>query len=188
MVDVFLPVSPISSSLEGVSLGSESSSGSTELEGPQEVVSFLEVGSNAVDFVNKVLDGADIVLAKGLIDQGVGGKRNTLLVDLAVTSLENKFADGLAGRISESDVGLNSSEHVGGGFVDSNEDSVVELSESEESHDADDFGVELVNTADPHDKGQFRLGRDVDLTGKLGLNRQTITFLRASISARVAFW
>ncbi len=165
MVDVFLPVSPISSSLEGVSLGSESSSGSTKLEGPQEVVSFLEVGSNTVDLVNKVLDGADIVLAKGLIDQGVGGKRNTLLVDLAVTSLENKFADGLAGGISEGDVGFNSPEHVGGGFVDSNEDSIVELSESEEPHDANDFGVELVNTSDPDNKGQFRLGRDVDLTG-----------------------
>lgn len=170
MVDELLSVSPVSSSLEGVSLGGESTSGGSKLEGPQEVVSLLEVGSYSVNLVDEILNGGDVVLSEGFLDDGVRGQGDSLSVDLAVSSLEDKFADGFARGVSEGDVGLDSSEEVGGGFVDSNEDSVVELSESEESHDPDDFGVELVNTSDSDNEGESGLSGYVDLSGELSLN------------------
>lgn len=187
MVDVLLTVAPISTSLEGVSLGGKSSSRAAELEGPQEVVGFLEVGSHSVDFIDQIFNGRDSLLSEGFLNQSIGGKRDTLPVNFAISSLKDKFADGFAGRISECDVRFNTSEHIGGSFVDSNEDSVMELSESEESHDADNFGVEFVNTADPHNECQTGLSWDVNLTGELGLDHRIFTFLRASISALVSF-
>jgi len=48
--------------------------------------------------------------------------------------------------VPEGDEGEDLLEHVKGGLVDSEESTVVELSESEESQDSLDFRVELVNT------------------------------------------
>lgn len=107
-------------------------------------------------------------------------------VDLAISSLKDEFADGFARGVSEGDVGLDSSEHVDGGFVESNKDSVVELSEPKESHDSDDFGVELVNTSDSNNKGEPGLGRYVNLSGEFSLNCLESTFLLALISALLA--
>jgi hypothetical protein len=188
LVDELLSVSPISTSLEGVPLGGKTSSGGSKLEGPQEVVGFLEVSADGVDLVDKVFNGVDVLLVQGLGDDFVIGKRNSLLVDLAETSLQDEFSDGFPRRIAESDVGLHSSEEVGGGLVDSHEDSVVDLSESQKSKDSKDLGVEFVNTSDPDDEGEFGLGRDMDLTSQLSLNRLMLTCLRAVISSELAFW
>jgi hypothetical protein len=48
--------------------------------------------------------------------------------------------------ISISDVGLNSSDHVDGGLVESNEGSIVQLSQSEELENFFACGVKLVDT------------------------------------------
>ena len=55
----------------------------------------LEVGANSDDLVDEILNGEDVVLAESFLDDSVVGKGNTLLVDLAVTALVDKFADGL---------------------------------------------------------------------------------------------
>lgn len=188
LVDVLFSVSPISSSLEGMSLVRKSSSGASELEGPQEVVGLLEMGSDWVDFVDKILNVVNAVGSQRLFDDGVRRKRNSLLVNFTITSLENEFSDGLSGRISEGDVGLNSSENVGWSLIDSDEGSVVDLSQSEYSQDSDDLGVEFVNTSDPDDKGEFGLGWYVDLSWQFSLYKMVCTFLLASISALVALW
>ena len=109
-------------------------------------------------------------------------------VDLAISSLENEFSDGFSGRIAESDVGLNFSEKVGRGFIDSDEGSVMDLPQSEQSQDSDDLRVEFVNTSDSHNECESGLGGYVDLSGKFGLNVTICTFLLASISALTAFW
>ena len=44
-----------------------------ELEGPQEVVGFLEVGTASVDFVDQILNADDAVLAESLLDDLVVG-------------------------------------------------------------------------------------------------------------------
>lgn len=71
IVDVEFSVSPISSHLERMTLGIESSSGTSKLEGPQEVVGFLEVLTTAGDLVNEILNGVNVVLSEGLLDKVV---------------------------------------------------------------------------------------------------------------------
>jgi hypothetical protein len=186
LVDVLLSVAPVSASLEGVSLGGESSAGASEFEGPEEVVGFLEVAADSVDLVDEVLHSGDALLAEGLVDDCVVGEGDALLVDLAVATLQNQFADSLTGGVSEGDVGLDSAEEVAGGLVDADEDAVVDLAESEDAEDADDLGVELVNTADADNEGDLGLGWNVDLAGEFGLRGEGSTCLRAVISAWLA--
>ena len=139
-----------------------------------------------MDFVDKILNVVDAVGSQRLCDDGVRRKRNSLLVNFTITSLENEFSDGLSGRVSEGDVGLNSSENVAGSLIDSDEGSVVDLSQSEYSQDSDDLGVEFVNTSDSNDKGESGLGWYVNLSSEFGLCEVICTFLLALISAAVA--
>jgi hypothetical protein len=171
-----------------VPLGGEASSGGSQLEGPQEVVCLLEVLANGLDFVDEVFHGVDVLLSEGLAHDLVAGEGDSLLVDLAETALEDQLSDGFPRRIAESDVGLHSSEQVGGGLVNSHEDSVVDLSQSKDPEDSEDLGVELVNTSDPDDEGELGLGGDVDLSGEFGLSGWVGTCLRAVISLALAFW
>lgn len=171
-----------------MSLRGEASSGSSQLEGPQEVVGLLEVGTDGVDFVDEVFDGVNVLLAEGLADDLVAGEGDSLLVDLAEAALEHQLSDGLPRRIAESDVGLHSPQQVRRGLVDSHEHPVVDLSQSQQSQDSEDLGVQLVNTSDPHNEGESGLGRDVDLSGEFGLSILMATCLRAAISSELAFW
>ena len=113
LVDVFLSISPISTPLEGMSLGSEASPWCSQLERPEEVVSLLEVLTNSLDLVDQILNRQDSLLSEGLLNNPVVGKRNALLVDLAETTLKNQFANGLTRRITESDVWLHTAQQVG---------------------------------------------------------------------------
>ena len=54
----------------------------------------------------------------------------------------------------------------------------MELSQSQQSHDSDHVGAELVNTSDSDNESEARLGRDVNLAAVLGLNKTLITFLK----------
>ena len=119
--------------------------------------------------MDEIFDGVDVLLSEDLLNSVVGLEGNSLLVDLAVTSLEDEFSDGFIGRITISNVGLNSSEHIDGGLVKLDKDTVVELSQSEESHDSDGLGIKFVNTSDSDHESDFRFGRYVDLTGELSL-------------------
>lgn len=169
MVDVLFSVSPISSHLERMTLGVESSSGTSELEWPQEVVGFLEVLTAGRNLVDEILNSVDLVFSQALFDSIVGLKGDSLSVDFAVASLENEFSDGFSGGIAIGYVGLNSSEHIDGGFIKFNEDTVMELSQSEESHDSDGFRVKFVNTSDSNDESDFGLSSYVDLSSLFSL-------------------
>ena len=74
--------------------------GVRELDGPEEVGGLLEVGANGEDFVDEVFHGEDVVFAKCLFDDTVAGKRNALLVDLAVSAL-CVMVSNLQGRACE---------------------------------------------------------------------------------------
>lgn len=100
-VNEFLSVSPVSASLEGVSFGSESSSGGSKFEGPDEVVGLLEVGSAGDDFVDQVLNTDDSVFSKALLDDRVVFEWDSLSVDLAESSLVQQFSDVFSGGISK---------------------------------------------------------------------------------------
>ena len=119
-----------------------------ELEGPQEVVGLLEVGANSVDLVDQILHTDNAVLAEVLLDDLVVGEGNTLLVDLSVTTLVQKLADGLQVGVTVSDVGVDNGQHLLGGLAQTNEGTGVDLQKTEQLEDLAGLGSNLVDTVD----------------------------------------
>lgn len=142
--------------------GAETSSGVAELEGPQEVGGLLEVGADGEDLVDQIFNADDAVLAEAGLDQGVVSKSNALLVDLAVSALVHELADGLQVGVSVGDPWLDDLEHLKGGLGHANEDTVVDLEETEELEDLAGLGGNLVDTLDPDNEDQLVLSRDVE--------------------------
>ena len=64
----------------------------------------FEVGADGEDFVDKVLDGKNVVFSECLLDHLVIGEGYSLFVDPSVAALVDQLADGLevwlAGNIS----------------------------------------------------------------------------------------
>jgi len=171
-----------------MSLSSKSTSGGSKFEGPQEVVSFLEMSSNSVNFIDQIFNWFDAGFWKSFRNNLVGWEGNSLLVELSISALEDKFADGFTWRIPECDVWLDSTEKVGWGFVDSNEDAVVDLTETKKTQNTDNLGVEFVDTANTDNESKTGLSWHVNLTRKFGLGYKIFTCLLAVISVWLAVW
>jgi hypothetical protein len=148
--------------------GAEATGGVAELEGPQEVGGLLEVGANGVDLVDEILHADNAVLAEVLLNDGVVGQGNTLLVDLSVSTLVDELLDGLQVGVTVGDPGLDDLEHLSGGLGDADEDTVVDLEETEELEDLAGLGGHLVDTLDADDEDQLSLGRNVGRVLLLG--------------------
>jgi len=129
-----------------VSLLGEALLGRAELEGPEEVVGLLEVGTDGGNLVDEVLDGSNTVLGELALNDGVVGQGDAGAANLTVASLVDELSNDALGRVAVSHVGLNSSDHVHGSLVESHKHSVVELSQSEELQDFLAGGVKLVDT------------------------------------------
>ena len=93
--------------------------------------------TDSPDLVNQVLNTHDSVLSQNLLNNCVTGQRNSLLVNLSITSLQDKLSDGLSGWVTKGNVWLNSSQEIDCSFVDSDESTIMQLSESQESEDSD---------------------------------------------------
>ena len=63
----------------------------------------LEVGAHSVDLVDEIFHADDTVLAEVLLDDGVVGEGDALLVDLAVSALVDQLTDGLEVRFATGD-------------------------------------------------------------------------------------
>lgn len=142
--------------------GAEATSGVGQLEGPEEVAGLLEVGANGVDLVDQVLNADNAELAEVLLNDGVVGKSNALLVNLAVTALVDELTDGLEVGVTVGDVGLNDLQHLSGSLGKLDEDTVVDLEKTEELEGLALLGVNLVDTLDADDEGELGLSRDVE--------------------------
>jgi hypothetical protein len=129
-----------------MSLLSKAFLGRVELEWPKEIVGFLEVRAHSGDFMDNVLNTHESTLSKLRFNDAVISQRDSGTVDLSVASLVNKFGNGSLGWITISNVWLNSSEHVNCSLVESDEHSVVQLSQSQKLHDLFACGVQLVDT------------------------------------------
>jgi len=148
--------------------GAEATSRVGELEGPEEVASLLEVGADGVDLVDQVFHADDAVGTEVLLDDGVVGEGNALLVDLSVSALVDELTDSLEVGVAVSDQGLDNLQHLNGGLGEADEDTVVDLEKTEELEGLALLGVDLVDTLDTDDKGELGLGRDVERTLLLG--------------------
>ena len=135
LVDQFFTVAPDATVVEWVSLLLPSVSWSVELDWPEEVVSLLEGWSNSPDLVDEVLNAVDTLFTEGTGDDAVVSQRNSGLVHLSVTTLVDQTADIITGWVSVGDEWLDSSDHVDGSAVKANEDTVIDLTETEKLHD-----------------------------------------------------
>ena len=146
-VDVLLTVTSVTTLDEVLDLaGVEATVGVGELEGPEEVVGLLEVGANGVDLVNQVFHADNAVLAEVLLNDLVVGKSNALLVDLSVATLVDELTDSLEVGVTVGDVGVDNSQHLLGGLGETDEDTVVDLEQTEELQDLTGLGSDLVDT------------------------------------------
>jgi hypothetical protein len=146
----------------------EAAVGVGQLEGPQEVAGLLEVGADGVDLVDQILHTDNAVLAEGLLDDGVVGKGNTLLVDLSVTTLVDELLDALEVGETVSDPGLDDLDHLLSGLGELDEDTVVDLEQTEQLEDLAGLGGDLVDTLDADNEDQLVLSRDLEGTILLG--------------------
>ena len=146
-VDVLLTVTSVTTLDEMLDLaGVEATVGVGELEGPEEVVGLLEVGANGVDLVDQVFHADNAVLAEVLLNDLVVGKSNALLVDLSVATLVDELTDSLEVGVTVGDEGVDNSQHLLGGLGETDEDTVVDLEQTEELQDLAGLGSDLVDT------------------------------------------
>jgi len=168
-VDVLLTVTKVTTLDVVLELASaEATSGVGELEGPEEVGGLLEVGADGVDLVDQVLHADNAVLGKVLLDDGVVGEGNTLLVDLGVSALVDELADGLQVGVTVGDERLDDLEHLRGGLGQTDEDTVVDLEKTEELESLALLGVDLVDTLDAGNEDELGLGGNIVAALSLG--------------------
>lgn len=149
--------------------GTEATVGVGQLEGPEEVGGLLEVGADGVDLVDEILHADNAVLAEVLLNDRVVSEGNTLLVDLSVTALVDKLLDGLQVGVTVGNPGLDDLQHLSGSLGDADEDTVVDLEQTEKLEDLAGLGGHLVDTLDADDEDQSSLSRDVGRVVLLGL-------------------
>lgn len=146
-VDVVLTVTSVTTLDEVLELaGAEATGGVGQLEGPEEVGGLLEVGANGVDLVDQILHTDNAVLAEVLLDDLVVRQGNALLVDLSVTALVDELADGLQVGVTVGDVGVDNGQHLLGSLGKADEDTVVDLQQTEQLEDLAGLRSDLVDT------------------------------------------
>ena len=146
-VDVLLTVTSVTTLDEVLDLaGVEATVGVGQLEGPDEVVGLFEVGANGVDLVDQVFHADNAVLAEVLLNELVVGKGNALLVDLSVATLVDELTDGLEVGVTVGDEGVDNGQHLLGGLGETDEDTVVDLEQTEELQDLAGLRSDLVDT------------------------------------------
>ena len=106
-----------------------------QLESPQEVVGLLEVRTNSSDFMDQIFHAGDTVFAQSLFDLAVASDTNTLIIDTAITTLVAQHLDSLQVRITPSYIRFNLLEHIEGSLVESDEGTIVNLSQTEQLED-----------------------------------------------------
>ena len=54
------------------------------------------MSSNSVDFIDQILNGLNVMLAQRFLNNSVIRKRDSLSIDLSISSLENKLSDNIS--------------------------------------------------------------------------------------------
>lgn len=157
-VDVLLTVTSVTTLDVVLELASaETTVGVGQLEGPEEVVGLLEVGANSVDLVDQILHADNAELAEVLLDDLVVGEGSALLVDLSVTTLVQKLADGLQVGVTVGNVGVDDGQHLLGSLGETNESTRVDLEQTQELEDLAGLGSNLVDTLDTDNEDELGL-------------------------------
>lgn len=120
-----------------------------QLERPQEVADFFEVGADSVHLVNDIFHANDSILAQSLLNLAIAGESvSTVMVELAVATLIDEFPGALVVGIAPGDVGLHQLQHAHSGLVELDEDTVVDLPQSEDLKDLPHPGTDTIDARD----------------------------------------
>lgn len=114
-----------------------------------------------------------------------------MTVNFSVTSFVHKLFNRLEIGVSPGDIRLDNSQHVDGGFVELDEDSIVDLQQTEQLQYFPYFGGNFVDTekitiirtsftttfhhnspSDPDNKGQFGFSRNIVVSTVFSLSDQ----------------
>lgn len=152
-----------------------------ELEGPQEVGGSLEVGSNGKDLVDQIFHTNDSRLSEVLFNDAIVSQSYALAVDFTVSTLINKFTNALQVGLSKGDEWLDDLQHLHGGAGQLDENTIVDLTESQQLQDLAGLGGHLVDTLDTDNKGQLGSLGNVHATSAAGnaLHADLLAFLLA---------
>jgi len=144
-----------------------------ELEWPEKVGGLLEVGTDGEDLVYQIFNTDNAILAEAVLDNGVVGEGDALLVDLSISALVDELADALEVGVSVGNPWLDDLEHLKSGLGHANKDTVVDLEQTEELENLAGLWCDLVDTLDTDNKDQLLLSRDVEGTILLGETLKT---------------
>ncbi|GFE52761.1 Rpl7bp, putative [Babesia ovis] len=158
---------------ESVPLGHKTLPWWVQLERPEEVGDLLELGAACVDLVHNIFHAVDSVLAQVVIDDLVIADAypapGTTPTHLGVSPLVEELADGGQTGVTEGHVGGNELQHLDGGLVQLDKDTVVELEQTEQLQDKAWFRGNLVDTLDTHDENHLFVSLLVEGALCLGL-------------------
>lgn len=118
--------------------------------------------------MDKILNADNAVLAEVLLDDGIVGQGNALLVDLAISTLVDELLDALEVGVTVGNPRLDNLDHLSGSLGHTDEDTVVDLEKTEKLEDLARLGGNLVDTLDSDNKDQLLLSRDVEAALLLG--------------------
>lgn len=171
---MLLPVAQVTALDEVLELPRvETTSGVAQLEWPQEVRGLLEVGADSENLVDEILDTDNAVLAQRRLDDGVVGKSNALLVNLAVAALVDELLDALQVGVAIGNPRLDDLDHLLCSLGNLDEDTVVDLQQTQKLEDLPRLGGNLVDTLNPDEEDQVVLGRNVEGVALLGDTSKT---------------
>jgi hypothetical protein len=152
-----------------------------ELEGPEEVGGLLEVRTNGSNFVDKIFNTDDVVLTKRLFNDRVVRDRNTLLVDLGISTLVDQTTDSLQVGVTVGNIGLDQLKHLRGSLVKTDKDTVVDLQKTEQLKNLTGLGSNVVDTTDTDNENKLLLSGNIVVTFSLGLTTETDLVLGSSL-------
>ena len=96
--------------------------------------------------MNKILNAIDSALSELSFNNAIISKWKSASVDLTVSSLVNKLGDGSSGWEAVRDEWLDHFDHIPGGFVKLDENTIVQLSQSKEVQDLLWLWCKLIDT------------------------------------------
>ena len=135
-IDFVFPVTQVTTFNEMSELSrTETTSRVAELEGPEEVGSLLEVGANGEDLVDQIFHAHNAIFSKIGLNESIVSESNTLLINLAISTLVDELSDRLEVGVSIGDPGLDNLQHLEGGLCQTDKDTIIDLEKTEKLED-----------------------------------------------------
>merc|ERR1719457_236135 len=178
LVDKILSVTVITTLNEVIRFDSHTTSWTTQLEGPQEVGSLLEVFSYGENLVDQILNADDSARSQNLLDHLVVGDWDPLVVHLSKTTFVDELTDGFEIGISPRDERFDQPQHVQGGLVQLHKHSIVDLSQSKQLQCLLHLRGDLIHTTNTDHESKFCFGGNVEVAVTFSHSTETdlVTF------------